>query len=174
MTLDGEYSKRADGMHVVAFTRVIDLPVAKVWAAMSDPAVLKNWLGEVEVEPRVGGKFVIHFREMKVVMTGKITAYEPERVIEYSWLENYGMPQSVVRWELTPAQGGCALTLTHTFPPEAVLGDVVGFLGGWHAFLDVIPQAIDGAFVPYKSAEERALDARYRLRYCVDPANSKR
>lgn len=165
MTLDGTYEKRADGFHVVRFDRFIERPPAKVWAAISDSAMLKNWLGEVDVEPRIGGKFIIHFRELKVVMTGRITAIEPERVIEYSWLENYGMPQSIVRWEIVPAPGGCRLTLAHTFPPESALTDVVGFLGGWHAFLDVIPGAVDGKFMPYQSVEERQLDAQYRATY---------
>jgi uncharacterized protein YndB with AHSA1/START domain len=163
MKLDGTYTKRPDGTHVVAFARTIPYPVAKVWAGISDPAVLKNWLGNVEVEPKVGGAFVIRFRDMDVVMTGRITVFEPERVIEYTWRENSGASQSIVRWELAPATTGCALTLTHTFPPEAVENDVLGYLGGWHEFLEAIPEAIDGEFVRYRRADERATDAAYRL-----------
>lgn len=163
--LDGTLTTRADGFHIVRFDRFIDRPIAKVWAAISDPAMLKNWLGDVEVEPCVGGAFVIRFREMTVVMTGKITAFAPQRLIEYTWLENYGMPQSMVRWELEPDGDGCRLTLTHTLPPDAAYKDVISFVGGWHAFLDVVPGACDGEFMPYGQASEQALDAQYRARY---------
>jgi hypothetical protein len=34
-----------------------------------------------------------------------------------------------------------------------VLKEIVGFLAGWHKFLDALPAAADGQFVPY--ADER-------------------
>lgn len=161
--IDGTLTKRADGSHVVTFDRVIPRTVSRVWAALTDPAILKNWLGEVYIEPRVGGRYDIHFREMTVVMTGKITAFEPERLLEYSWLENYGMPGSMARWELSREGDGCRLKLIHSFPPECIPHDIIGFLGGWQAFLDVIAEASDGVFVPYR--DEKALDSQYRAKY---------
>ena len=53
--LDGSVSKTQDGGFVVAFDRLIEQPPARVWAALTDPKVLANWLGDVEVDPRVGG-----------------------------------------------------------------------------------------------------------------------
>jgi len=166
--LDGTLSETEGGGLIVRFERVIDRPVAKVWAALTDAAVLKNWLGEVEIEPRVGGKFVLQFRDPNVVMTGAITALEPERVLEFSWLENYGMPQSLCRWELSPVPGGCRLVLTHRFPPGCQRKDVVLFLGGWEGFLDVMAEASDGTFVPYK--ETAPLAAHYKAKYLKETA----
>jgi uncharacterized protein YndB with AHSA1/START domain len=163
MTLDGTVEQAADGDWIVAFDRVIDRPPEKIWSALTDPGRLANWLGDVEVDLRVGGKFIIHFRKMTVVMTGAIMALEPGRVIEYSWLENYGMPSSVVRWEIVPAPAGCRLRLTHRFAASCVLKEMTSFLGGWHAFLNAIPIAADGAFVPYQ--DEKGLEAGYRQRY---------
>ncbi len=160
---DGELSALPGGGHAVRFTRSIARPVAKVWAGLTDPKILANWLGDVEIEPRVGGKFVLTFRDLGVVMTGRITAFEPERVLEFTWLENYGMPQSLARWELTPQPGGCRLVLLHSFPKDAKRSDILPFLGGWEAFLDVIAQGIDGLFVPYRSDEPYA--ALYRAKY---------
>jgi uncharacterized protein YndB with AHSA1/START domain len=162
-TLDGEVTRNADGGLVVAFDRTLDRSPTKVWAALTDPRILANWLGEVEVDLRVGGAFVIRFRELAVVMTGKITALESERLIEYSWREKHDMPASRVRWEIVPLAPGCRLRLAHTFPPECTLGEIISFAGGWHAFLDAIARASDGTFVPY--ADEQALAAGYRERY---------
>src|ERR1700730_12389097 len=127
MSLDGSVQKTADGGFVVAFDRPIDRPGAKVWAALTDPKILANWLGDVEVDLRVGGAYIIRFRKMTVVMTGRITALEAGRLIEYSWRENYGMPASAVRWEILPTSTGCRLKLTHSFPAECVLKEIIGF-----------------------------------------------
>lgn len=164
--LDGSFSKLPDGGHIISFDRFVERPIAKVWAALTEPEILKNWLGNVEVEPKLGGKYVIHFRETSVVMSGAICAFEPERLLEYTWLENFGMPQSVVRWEMLSEETGCRLRLTHTFPPEAVLTNLIGFLGGWHDFLDSLPRASDGDFMPYGAKpSEKELDAQYRAKY---------
>ncbi|HEY3654619.1 MAG TPA: SRPBCC family protein [Steroidobacteraceae bacterium] len=168
--LDGTVLRK-DGGYVVAFDRLIDRPAEKIWAALTDPKILANWLGDVEVDLRVGGAYIIRFRKMSVVMVGTITGLEPGRLIEYSWLENYGMPGSVVRWEISPADRGCRLRLAHSFPPECALNEIVGFAGGWHAFLDVIPTAADGVFAPY--GDEKALDAGYRQRYLGDAARDE-
>ncbi len=161
--IDGTLTKLADGSHVVAFNRAIARPIEPVWRAITDPAVLKNWLGDVEVEPRVGGKYIIRFRDISVVMTGAITVFEPPRVLEYTWLENYGMPQSLARWELSSEGAGTRLTLRHSFTSDAALKDVLSFMGGWHSFLDVIARAADGEFVPYQ--DEKPLDAQYRTKF---------
>jgi uncharacterized protein YndB with AHSA1/START domain len=161
--LDGSLRKTEQGGFVVGFERRIDRPVAKVWAALTDPRILSNWLGEVELDLRVGGRYIIRFRKMSIVMTGQITALEPGRMLEYTWHENYGMPASSVRWEVSPADTGCYLRLSHSFTSECVLKEIVGFLAGWHKFLDAIAPAVDGEFVPY--SDEKALDAEYRLRY---------
>lgn len=165
--LDGALTTHADGSHDVRFTRVIPKAPEKVWAALTEPSLLRNWLGEVEIEPRVGGHFVLHFRESTDVMRGLISAFEPPRVIEYSWIETNFAP-CVVRWELAAHPEGCLLTLTHAAPPEAGKSDVIGYLGGWHAFLDALPGGVDGAFIPADKEGWARLDAGYRDKFAPD------
>jgi uncharacterized protein YndB with AHSA1/START domain len=169
--LDGTVQTTANGGFVVAFDRSIDRPAAKVWSALTDPTILANWLGDVELDLRVGGAYIIRFRKISVVMSGTITALEPGRLLEYSWTENYGMPTSRVRWELAPADSGCRLKLSHTFTSDCVLHEVVGFAGGWHAFLNAIPAGSDGKFVEY--ADEKDFDAGYRARYLGEHEKEK-
>ncbi|MEJ0026135.1 MAG: SRPBCC family protein [Rhizomicrobium sp.] len=168
MKLDGILTRRSDGSHALTFERRIDRPVAKVWAALTDAAVLKKWLGEVEVELRVGGKYLIYFRGPAVVVTGAITALEPLRLLEYSWLEDYGMPQSSARWELSPDGDGCRLRLTHSFPPGCRMREMVPFMGGWEAFLDIFPRGVDEEFVPYADQNEAEIAAAYRARHATE------
>ncbi|MDB6158320.1 MAG: Activator of Hsp90 ATPase 1 family protein [Gammaproteobacteria bacterium] len=82
--LDGSVRKTEDGGFIVAFDRLTDRPPARVWAALTDPKILANWLGDVELDLRIGGPFIIRFRRMSVVMTGQITALDPGRMLEYT------------------------------------------------------------------------------------------
>ena len=173
MKVDGKLTRQSDGGHVVTFDRLIDRPVAKVWAALTDERVLKNWLGDVEVDLRIGGTLAIQFREIAVTMTGTITALEPERLLEYTWFEENGLPQSLLRWELTPAGGGCSLKLIHSFPPGVKVRDLVGFLGGWEAYLNVFLRGADGEFVPYSDQNEGEIAAGYRARYAAELAQEE-
>jgi uncharacterized protein YndB with AHSA1/START domain len=166
-TLDGTVLQTDDGGFIVAFDRLLDRPSDRVWAALTDPKILANWLGDVEVDLRVGGSYLIRFRRIAVVMTGMITALEPGRVLEYTWHENYGMPASRIRWEITPRGAGSRLKLSHVFTPSCVLREVVGFLAGWHAFLNAIRPAADGQYVEY--ADEKEFDLGYRARYVPSP-----
>jgi uncharacterized protein YndB with AHSA1/START domain len=160
--IDGVYRVTESGEHEVRFDRRIAQPVAKVWAALTDPAVLKNWLGDVEIEPRIGGKFVLDFRGQEL-MTGTITAFEPECVLAFTWLEKNSLPPSQVRWELSRDGEGCRLVLTHRYLASMTRKDVVPFLAGWHAFLDVIGRGAAGEFVPYQ--DESALRVEYGAKY---------
>jgi len=76
-SLDGSVRKTEDGGFIVAFDRLIERSPAKVWAALTDPKVLANWLGDVELDLRIGGPFIIRFRRMSVVMTGQVPPLEP-------------------------------------------------------------------------------------------------
>jgi hypothetical protein len=65
--------------------------------------------------------------------------------------------------ELSRDGGGCRLVLTHTYPASIARKDIMPFLGGWHAFLDVIGRGAAGEFVPYQ--DENALRATYIAKY---------
>lgn len=166
LAIDGVLSEKAEGGTMVRFARRIDRPVARVWAALTDPKILANWLGDVDIEPRVGGKYHLTFRESGLTMTGVITVFEPERVLEYTWLEKLEapeMPQSLARWDVSAADGGCLLVLTHCFPKGLARKDILPFLGGWEAFLDALAQGADGAFMPY--APNEPYMTQYRAKY---------
>ena len=160
--IDGVYRVTESGEHEVRFDRRVDQPVAKVWAALTDPAVLKNWLGDIAIEPRVGGKYVIDFRGAER-MTGTIIAFESERVLAYTWIEDGKLPPSHVRWDLAKDGDGCRLMLTHTYPASMTRKDIVPFLAGWHAFMDVIGRGAAGEFIPYQ--DESALRVEYGAKY---------
>lgn len=161
--LDGVFATREDGSYEVRFERALAQSIEKVWAALTDPAVLRTWIGEVTIEPKIGGAFILRFNGSSAVMTGEITQFEPPRVIEYTWTEPHYAP-ALVRWELAPDGAGTRLALTHTAPPEAHRSDVIGYLGGWHDYLDNLPAVLDGRTPEPAESRWAKLDEGYRIK----------
>src|SRR5258705_3889151 len=56
----GEVTVKDDRMQVV-FRRRYTKPVAKVWAALTTPERLEDWLGAANIDFRVGGKLDLTF-----------------------------------------------------------------------------------------------------------------
>jgi uncharacterized protein YndB with AHSA1/START domain len=99
----------------------VPVPVGRVWAALTEAATIKAWLTcqNVTFEARVGGRYSLFDGDA----TGQITAVEPPRRLEYTWVMAgwpEGAPPSRVRWTLTPtgARKGTRLRLVHEAFPD--------------------------------------------------------
>ncbi|MDB5561077.1 MAG: hypothetical protein JWN11_495, partial [Hyphomicrobiales bacterium] len=87
----------------------------------------------------------------------RITVCDPPRSL--AWIWELGGRDTLVRFDLTPEAGGCALTLTHSGVPTVG----AGVRAGWHAHLEGLPDAIEGRATPWevKVAREEALSDAY-------------
>ena len=105
--------------------RTIDAPVETVYAAWTDPELLRQWLapGETAVtravaEVEVGGMFLIemHGTDGKKRLTrGKYLEVVPNRRLAHTWSWEGSDVESLVTVELEPEPGGRThLTLTHS------------------------------------------------------------
>ena len=123
----------------VVVERTIDAPVEKLWMAISDPVVMKEWYFNVpDFRPVVGTKF--QFLEgppdKKYLHLCEVVEVVPERRLAYSWRFE-GMPgESVVTFELTPEGNKTKIKLTHAGVESfAVSGDPnvskASFTAGW-------------------------------------------
>jgi len=158
----GTITRRENGEVILFYERDLNHSCADVWAAITDARVLGRWLCEVKVDLRIGGAFVIYFHDGKDVMEGQILALEPGNLIEYTWDEDYGMPQSRVRWVVEPTgASSCRLTLTHFLPAGCKDADIIELGGGWHAILDALPHGIDDSLPRHDKSALPALEARY-------------
>ena len=131
----------------VKVTRRFDAPPERVFDAWLDPATVGKWLfatvsGEmvrVEIDPRVGGSYVIVERRggEDVEHTGEYLELDRPRSLAFTLrVPKYSQDQSFVRVEIVPRESGCELTLTHenVYPEyqertEAGWGMVLGQLG---------------------------------------------
>jgi uncharacterized protein YndB with AHSA1/START domain len=69
-----------DGTGVVSVQDRFDTDIDDLWSAITDPARLARWLGEIEGDLRVGGEFRAHFSLASGWEgTGWVEACEPPR-----------------------------------------------------------------------------------------------
>ena len=141
----GTVHQRADG-YQLRFERHLRHPVEKVWAALTNPAQLAQWLAPGEIELTLGGRVYLAFTDGASVIDGRVTAIAPPRLLEFTWTDeddDFGF----VRWELMVDGGGTRFVLTHTVP-EAARGFGLPALAGWHSLLEQLMALLDGQPVP--------------------------
>jgi uncharacterized protein YndB with AHSA1/START domain len=109
----------------------------KVWAALTDPASLREWapfdasrnmatLGPVTLS--TVGMPTPHVSETQV------TRAEAPRLLQYRWGDND------LRWELEPSGDGTRLTLWHNIDRNFISMGAAG----WHICLDVLERFVGG------------------------------
>lgn len=160
---DGEISRRDDGGYEIVFRRRIRKPLEKVWAALTVPERLSDWLAAATIEPdlRIGARFTLRFAMNDYRMVGEIVELDPPRLIAWTWPDADASGDgtaNVVRFQLAPDGDGCLLTLTDRGWGQPAPGQ----MAGWHNHLEALPNAADGIFTPWDWAVEAVHEARYR------------
>lgn len=97
----------------------LPFPPARVWRALTEPALLARWLMPTDMQPRVGQAFTFRTQAMPGwdgVVNCEILELEREKRLRYTWK---GGPESlqvdtVVTWTLTPTNAGTRLGLEQT------------------------------------------------------------
>ncbi len=162
-TADGTMEER-DGVQTLRYRRQLAHPVARVWAALTEPAELRGWLGAVETELRLGGRYTIRWLNTHegetTIMPATITALDPPHLLEI-----VGEPHGRLRWELAEGESGTLLSFSSTVAlPAAYRASV---LAGWHYHLDALATALDGGtteLVALPNAAWQAHHDRYAAR----------
>jgi uncharacterized protein YndB with AHSA1/START domain len=143
------------GQTTVAELRVtLDNHMDEVWAALTRPDRLAQWLAPGEIELRVGGSAKLDFGDSGIVIDSRVSAIEPLRVLEYSW-SGPGEPQRPVRWDLEPIGAATVLGLRLSLPAGE---DAARAAAGWAAHLDMLMGMLIGAPMKFPMAVFR--DAR--------------
>ncbi|MFD5782151.1 SRPBCC family protein [Streptomyces sp. NPDC058220] len=127
----------ADGRTSLRMERRLPHPPERVWAALTDPASLRQWFpSEVTVELVPGGAIGFRFPgESGPGMTGTVTDLDAPRLFAFTWGDDH------LSWAITPDGKGSLLTLVHTF------GDLPGaasFASGWQLCIAALAQLLDG------------------------------
>ena len=151
--------ERHDDVIDVRFERHYPRPVETVWRALTEPERLADWMGVCEMEPFVGGRVQL-MKDTAHPMQGEVLVWEPPRVLEFSWTNTHA-PNSVVRYELEPAEGGTRLVFTHLSMPYE---NSALMLPGWHDFFARLGFALGGT-APPGTMDIRKMQAAYVEHY---------
>src|SRR6476619_2193155 len=91
--------RSADGKGVVRIEDRYDTGIDDLWSAITDPARLARWHGQVEGDLRVGGAFRLYIESAGIETTGRVEACEPPRRLlvttretDESYREGHGVP----------------------------------------------------------------------------------
>ena len=155
----GEVTRVNDALQVV-FHRHYARPIEKVWAAITTPERLADWLADAEIEMRTGGKIRLSWNDGAHTMEGRVLVCEPPKSFAWTW--TLDGRETVVRFDLRRDGDGCRLTMTHS-GLSTTAGQGGGVRAGWHAHLEGLPDAIEGRKTPWATKTERqtALSSLY-------------
>lgn len=129
-----------DGAFRLQFRRHLPYSVTEVWDWVVTPEKLQRWLPGCHIESVVGGKVLFDFGD-EGHATGTVTeisAPGPTGRLVHSW-QWPGLPDSTVRWTLSPQGDATELLLVHS---EVVAEPAVDFAIGWHVVLDALALAL--------------------------------
>lgn len=138
----------------VVLERTFEHAPARIWSLLTEPAELPQWLAPGAIELRAGGAARLDFGDSGVVIDSLVTAFDPGRLIEYSW-SGPGQPTRPLRWEILPAGQGSRLRLTLRLPASEDAGRSAA---GFEAHLEMLAAALEG--VPIKFPFETFKTAR--------------
>ncbi|WP_432899630.1 SRPBCC family protein [Micromonospora matsumotoense] len=130
------------------FVRDLRHPPERVWAALTDPARLREWapfLADRDLSTPGDAVLTLVDGDAVVAQPATVRRAEPPRLLEYTWDED------LLRWELTRTADGTRLTLWHTVADRGLLPMVAA---GWHLCVDVAERLLAGDPIgPIRGAE---------------------
>jgi uncharacterized protein YndB with AHSA1/START domain len=122
----------------------------KVWQALTDRALAQQYFhgSVVEIEPRVGGDFVVRFPDGRVNVRGKVADWSPPRRLATTWTVEWmpelrELPECLISYDIEPAGECVKLTLTESYSwdvPDALLS---GGRTGWPAILSSLKSVLE-------------------------------
>src|ERR1700722_9023183 len=91
-----------DGQGVVTVQDRFDTDIDDLWSAITDPARIARWLGEVEGDLRLGGEFRAHFSLASGWEgTGRVEACEPPRRLLVRTVDDVNSSEQFIEATLT-------------------------------------------------------------------------
>ena len=139
----------------------IAAPPARIFHALTDAGELARWFTNPDcpvktwqMDARVGGRYSYSTESGSVVVNGvrafqchgEILEYDPPRLLAYTWIANWHddtNARTVVRWELTSAQGGTRVKVTHSGLATMPVARK-DYSGGWSGVVEMLKTFVEG------------------------------
>jgi uncharacterized protein YndB with AHSA1/START domain len=120
-------------------------PAQKIWRALTQGALIKEWLMDNDFQAVVGHKF--NFRSSPMpkwdgIIDSQVLVIEPNKKLSYSW-NALGL-ESVVVWTLVPTKGGTLVRMEQSgFRPDQE-ANYQGANYGWQKFIGGLERVLAG------------------------------
>jgi uncharacterized protein YndB with AHSA1/START domain len=117
----------------------------KIWRALTEGVLIKEWLMENDFQPVVGHRF--NFRAAPVpnwngIIDCEVLVVEPNKKLSYSW-GSMGLKSTVI-WTLAATKGGTLVRMEQTgFGPEQE-ANYRGANYGWQKFIGGLERVVAG------------------------------
>lgn len=102
-------------IRTVVVERLVAHPPEKIWRALTQPHLIKEWLMDSDFQLVEGRKFTFRNQprpDVTVVVDCQVLTVEPHRSLSYSWAA-YGL-ESVVTFTLEPTEAGTLVRMEQT------------------------------------------------------------
>ena len=120
-------------------------PPEKIWRALTQGPLLKEWLMDNDFQPAVGHRF--NFRSTPMpgwngIIDSEVLVVEPDKTLSYSW-NSMGL-ESVVVWTLVATSGGTLVRMEQSgFRPDQE-ANYQGANYGWQKFIGGLERVVAG------------------------------
>jgi len=135
----------------ILIEKEIPHPPEKIWRALTQGPLIKEWLMENDFQPVVGHKFHLRAAPMphwNGVTDCEVLVVEPNKRLSYSWNSSgeeaaKGL-KTVVVWTLTPTKSGTLVRMEQSgFRPEQG-ANYQGASHGWQRFFGGLERVVAG------------------------------
>jgi len=128
--------------------RLMPHPPEKVWRALTQTALLEDWLMKNDFTATVGAKFTFRTQPMphwNGVVECEVLAIKPYQRLSYSWNAGDGNKlQTTVTWTLTAVDGGTRLRMEQSgFGPQDD-NNYKGAAYGWQRNIEALAKVVAG------------------------------
>jgi uncharacterized protein YndB with AHSA1/START domain len=120
-------------------------PPERVWRALTQGSLIKEWLMDNDFQPVVGHRF--SFRSTPVpnwdgVIHSEVLIVEPNKKLSYTWA-TLGL-ESLVSWTLAPTSTGTLLRMEHSGFASDQDAAYKGATYGWRNFIGGLEKVVAG------------------------------
>jgi uncharacterized protein YndB with AHSA1/START domain len=123
--------------------RKLSHPASKVWRALTQGALMEEWLLKNDFQPVVGHRFSFRAEpnpHWNGIIECQVLTVEPDRRLSYTW-GSMGL-ESTVTFTLTPVEGGVLLRMEQAgFRPDQEQA-YQGAKYGWKGFIDGLERVV--------------------------------
>jgi uncharacterized protein YndB with AHSA1/START domain len=131
--------------HSVVIEKEMPYPSEKIWRALTEGSLIKEWLMDNDFQPVVGHGF--QFRSTPVpnwngVIDSEVLVVEPHTKLSYRW-GALGL-ESVVVWTLVTTNGGTLVRMEHSGFASDQDAAYKGAKYGWQKFMGGLERVVAG------------------------------